>query len=229
MTALWLTRARLREDASLAALAPVLLPADANARTGMAHRLVWTLFADTADRRRDFLWREDKPGQFMVLSARPPMTGGERLFTVEVKPFAPVLERGDRLHFMLRANPTIDHAVADRLRPSRRSDVVMDALKPLPPGEARQQARPRVIQTAGALWLRRTGERHGFVPEHVQADGYDQLRIPRLDGKAAIQVSTLDFEGVIELTDPIAFLARLGQGFGRARGFGCGLMLIRRA
>ena len=34
---------------------------------------------------------------------------------------------------------------------------------------------------------------------------------------------------LIEVTDPPAFLARLAAGFGRAKAFGCGLMLIRRA
>jgi CRISPR system Cascade subunit CasE len=38
----------------------------------------------------------------------------------------------------------------------------------------------------------------------------------------------LDISGVLEVRDPARFLARLIQGFGRARAFGCGLMLIRR-
>jgi CRISPR system Cascade subunit CasE len=62
----------------------------------------------------------------------------------------------------------------------------------------------------------------------VKADGYDQRHIPR-DGKAPITLSTLDFEGVLAVTDPPIFLAALASGFGRARAFGCGLMLIRRA
>ena len=229
MTALWLTRARLRQDASLAALAPVLLPADPDARAGMAHRLVWTLFADTAERTRDFLWREDKPGCFMVLSPRLPIPEADRLFTIDTKSFAPVLDRGDRLGFLLRANPTVDHAVAGHLRRSSRSDVVMDALRPVPRGEERQRMRPRIVQEAGAAWLHRVGGRCGFMPVAVQADGYDQLRVPRAPGKVPMSVSTIEFEGVLEVTDPDVFLARLEKGFGRARAFGCGLMLIRRA
>ena len=229
MTALWLTRARLRQDASLAALAPVLLPEDANARVGTAHRLVWTLFADNAERVRDFLWREDKPGCFMVLSPRPPIPEAERLFTIDTKPFAPVLDCGDRLGFMLRANPTVDHAVAGRLRRSSRSDVVMDALKLLPSGEERRRVRSRIVQEAGAAWFHRMGGRCGFVPAAIQADGYDQLRIPRMAGRLPMSVSTIEFTGVLEVTDPGMFLAQLEKGFGRARAFGCGLMLIRRA
>lgn len=38
----------------------------------------------------------------------------------------------------------------------------------------------------------------------------------------------IDLEGVIEVTEPEAFLDRLAQGFARAKAFGCGLMLIAR-
>ena len=228
MTALWLTRAHLRQDASMAALAPILLPEDASARAGTTHRLIWSLFADRADRLRDFLWREDKPGHFMVLSRRPPVASAERLFEFEVKPFSPMLDCGDELGFLLRANPTIAHAVPGRAHRSRRSDVVMDALKPLAPGQARQQARPHVVQEAGAVWLGRAGERSGFRPTTVEVDGYDQLRIPRAPAAAPMSISTIDFQGALQVTDPGVFLDRLAEGFGRGRAFGCGLMLIRR-
>ena len=35
--------------------------------------------------------------------------------------------------------------------------------------------------------------------------------------------------GEITITDPAAFLSKLPLGFGSAKAFGCGLMLIRRA
>ena len=38
----------------------------------------------------------------------------------------------------------------------------------------------------------------------------------------------MDFSGMLEVKDPARFLTQLAQGFGRARAFGCGLMLIRR-
>jgi CRISPR system Cascade subunit CasE len=226
MSALWLSRASLREDAGLDALAKVLLPEDEDARAGMAHRLIWTLFADGPDRARDFLWREDKPGQFVTLSARPPAER-QSLLTVETKAFAPVLEAGDRLGFRLRANPTIDHVVPGRTRRSQRVDVVMDALRHVPV-EGRAEARPEIARTAGAAWLMGIGVRHGFTLGETRIDGYRTRRIPR-DGPTPMRLSTLEFEGVLTVTDPVSFLARLTAGFGRARGFGYGLMLIRRA
>ena len=46
MTGLWLGRAHLKRDASLSALAGLLLPDDPHARVAAGHRLVWSLFAD---------------------------------------------------------------------------------------------------------------------------------------------------------------------------------------
>lgn len=226
---LYLARARLRRDASVAALAPLLLPEDANARALAAHRLAWSLMPSDAGAVRDFLWREEGPGRFMLLASRAPTPSA--LFDVESQPFEPVLAAGDRLHFALRANPT----VARRLPGQRgkRDDVVMHALSALPgkrQGE-RDKARPEAILHEGTAWLLRLGQRHGFTPDpaRLAVDGYNLLRIPRAGGTPPIRLATLDYQGVLTVTDPAAFLSGLVAGFGRGRAFGCGLMLIRRA
>ena len=41
--------------------------------------------------------------------------------------------------------------------------------------------------------------------------------------------SSLDFDGVLELSNPDTFLAGVERGFGAAKAYGCGLMLIRGA
>ena len=225
MSELWLSRARLRGDASAAALARLLVPETASARPAAAHHLVWSLFADGPERRRDFLWREQAPGRFMTLSARPPVNVAG-LFDLDSQPFAPVLARGDRLGFMLRANPVVARATAPRHR-GKRHDVVMNALHPLP-REQRAGARPDAVLTAGRAWLARQGAAHGFQPEGEAAvDGYDSVVIPRGAGAPA-RFGVLDISGALAVEDPARFLAALAAGFGRARAFGCGLMLIRR-
>ena len=41
--------------------------------------------------------------------------------------------------------------------------------------------------------------------------------------------STLDFEGVVlTVSDPAALVPAIAHGFGGAKAYGCGLMLIRR-
>lgn len=226
MTALWLTRARLRRDAPVAALAPLLLPDGEGPRAAASHRLVWALFTDGPDRRRDFLWREEAPGRFLALSPRPP-DGMSGLFDLDSKPFEPVLRAGDRLGFALRANAVVTHVGAPGGR-GKRHDVVMDALRGLPKDE-RAARRLETVVSAGRCWLARQGAAHGFEPDgSTGVDGYDQLRIDRGTKARPATFGLLDFDGALTVQDPVRFLRALAAGFGRARAFGCGLMLIRR-
>lgn len=223
MIPLFLSRATLRRDAPLLALARALIPEDDGARIGATHRLVWSLFGDSPDRRRDFLWRAKDRHGFLILSSRPPEDRHD-LFSLEAKPFAPLLRTGQRLRFSLRANPVVAIPPAQGQR-GKRHDVVMHALRSVPPGQ-RGAARREAIETAGRGWLDRQAERAGFRVEHgVAIDGYEQLRIPR-ENAPAMRVSVLEFDGVLTVTDPDALLAAIARGFGRARAFGCGLMLI---
>ena len=226
MTELFLSRAQLRRDSgAVAALARLLVPDDAGPRAAATHRLVWALFADAPTRQRDFLWREEAPGRFMTLSARPP--AALDLFEVDSKPFSPCLAVGDQLGFALRANAVVARAEAPGYR-GKRHDVVMDALRRAPEGQ-RAEARLGIVIETGRSWLARQGAAHGFTPhDGVGVDGYEQIEIARDAGRPA-RFSQLDLSGVLTVTDPVAFLTALAAGFGRARAFGCGLMLIRRA
>ena len=239
MTGWYLSRARLRPDLAARELARALLGGDRDASVAAGHRLIWTLFGDDPDRRRDFLWREETPGalaetRFYLLSARPPE---DRLGLFELdppKPFAPELRPGDRLRFSLRANPVVTRKDTEG-RPCRH-DVVMDALQRRGIGSgARAEHRWPVLQEAGRAWLERQGERSGFRlvidgegRPALRVDGYDQRVIPRERARPAV-FSVVDFEGVLEVADPSSFLAALTRGFGKAKAWGCGLMLVRRA
>lgn len=236
MTAdLYLSRVRLRSarGEALAAIAPVLIPEDRGARTGHAHRILWLLFQADAQARRDFLWREEGHGRYLILSRRPP-ADPQGLFEVETKSFAPVLAPGDRLTFALRANPVMASKQAaagegkDRRTRGKRVDVVMHQLHGVARGE-RAEARGRIAAEAGAKWLTAQGTRAGFrLAGTPVVESYNQMAIERRRGRSA-GIAVLDLKGEIEITDPAVFLAKLAVGFGSAKAFGNGLMLIRRA
>lgn len=222
-----LARARLRRDQPVEALARILVPEEPGARLGAAHSLVWALFADGPDRRRDFLWREMRPGEFLILAARPP-TDAHNMFDLEFKSFAPVLRPGQRVAFDLCANPVISVPEKPGQR-GKRHDVVMHVLSKVS-RDKRAATREATIRDAGTAWLARKGSAAGFSvdPSRLYIDGYDRVRIPRSDARA-VSFSTLSFQGVLTIEDPAQFLAAVLRGFGAAKGFGCGLMLIRRA
>lgn len=220
---LFLSKISISQSPSARALGALISPDDAGARMGAHHRLLWAAFTDGPDRARDFLWREEGQGVFFTLSARPPQQID--LFAPhQCKPFAPALSIGDRLQFTLRANATRTK------RGGARVDVVMDALHGLEQGE-RAAARMPVAQREGQAWLERQGATAGFRPLDVTVTDYTAQALEGYRGprKAQPQFGILDMAGHLEVTDPTAFVAQLARGFGRAKAFGCGLMMVRRS
>lgn len=220
---LYLSQIRLSRNPAIEALAPLLRPSGAGQRRAAQHNLLWSAFTDGPDRRRDFLWREDRDGSFLTLSSRPPVQTD--LFQPHrIKVYAPALSSGDRLEFQLRCNAT------RQKRGGERVDVVMDALHSVLPG-SRAEGRMRVAAEEGRAWLSRQGEKAGFTLIMAEAEDYRTEVLPGHRGprKGQPQFGILDLSGRIEVNAPDTFLNHVAAGFGRAKAFGCGLMLIRRA
>ena len=228
---LYLSRLTLRRNAPTAALMPLLDPQEAGQAVDAHHRLMWSVFSDGPGRERDFLWRADGQGRFFTLSAREPAPSA--LFRPhETKVFEPSLNMGDRLQFRLRANATKDRAVVGRGRKSqrkdRRVDVVMDRLYEAAAGAKRAELRDQVAEAAASDWMARQGATRGFRSHLTVVEGYSTINLGRRRRQGAT-LGILDLVGLIEVTSPEVFLPALARGFGRAKSWGCGLMLIRRA
>jgi len=222
---------------------------------GGAHRALWKVFSRSKTQPRDFLFRQDDLGvrgagrvAFFVLSTQRPNEDSAGIWSVETKPFSPVLREGDRLRFSLRASATVKRpreaaAQGQERRQGKRHDVVMDLLH-RSGGKGGELEVVDAIQAAGIRWLAAKAQRAGFELDQdvggievdgllgerrdaVRVDGYRQHRVPRRD-KTPIQFSTLDFEGRLVVRDPELFLRQLTAGFGPQKAFGCGLMLLRR-
>ena len=225
----YLSQARLRRDASVSALLPLLLGDRDHRSSGQpGHHLVWYLFAERNEAHRDFLWREMAPGSYLVLSARQPVDRCGLFELDEPKAFEPLLEQGDRLRFSLRANAVVRRRAATGGRIAKH-DVVFDALRDRASGE-RAANRFATARQQGFAWLERQGQAAGFGvrEQDVLVDRYQQHKVPR-KAEAPMSYSTLDFDGVLTVDDPSRFLAAIARGFGSAKAYGCGLMLIRRA
>ena len=222
-----IARARLRRDVPAQSLARLLVPEDPGLRLRAGHHLVWALFADDRDRRRDFLWRQTSPGEFLILAARPP-SDPHGLFVLEYKPFAPALRAGQCLRFDLRANPVVNISATRGAR-GKRHDIVMHALSKFETAE-RAAAREEVMRVTGSAWLAAKGAAGGFSvdPGRLYIDRYERVRIPREDARAVV-FSTLTFQGLLTVFEPTRFLECILRGFGAAKAYGCGLMLIRQA
>jgi CRISPR-associated protein Cas6/Cse3/CasE subtype I-E len=78
-------------------------------------------------------------------------------------------------------------------------------------------------------WLARCGEARGFEidREATRVAAYRRVSLSHRGTQPAV-FGQVDFEGVLTVCDGEAFGAALAEGFGRAKAFGCGLMLRAR-
>lgn len=201
-----------------------------------AHQMLWRLFPDHQG-ARPFLFRQEleeiaEGGAprglplFYVLSDREPVSI-PGLLDVQCKPFAPALEVGEQLAFRLRANPTVAKSAGEGQR-SHRADVLMNARKPFSPGERTSQACTQAMNDAAREWLASRAPSWGFhLPVAPEVGAYRQHALPKDKGRP-IRFSSVDYEGLLEVADPGRLIETLAHGVGRAKAFGCGLMMLRR-
>lgn len=200
------------------------------------HEMIWQLFADIPDRKRDFLYRADLEGRDSVvylLSERKPEYDG-KVWDIESKPYNPVLREGDYLSFLIRVNPVVTRTEPDVERKCirHRHDVIMDAKRRLVETNSFFPGNMSVlIQQESSRWLLNRSEGSGFlpVPGRIIAGGYRKMEFSQGRKKNRISISVVDLEGVLRVTEPDLFLKKIYDGIGPAKGFGCGLMLIKRA
>jgi len=224
---------RLRRDVS-----PKEVVALSNGDTYQVHKLIWNLFSDGSERRRDFLYRYEAIHgwpTFYTVSAREP-NDPSNLWKIQSKEYSPKIAKGDRLAFSLRVNPI--RSKRDGNDKQHRHDVVMEAKTRLGFKALPLEQRPHIavlVQEAGVSWLQSRETELGFTVDEsegkqaVRADGYVQHRLSKGKGAKPVTFSTLDFNGVLEVVDPDRFVGKsLYEGIGPAKGFGCGLMLVKR-
>lgn len=199
------------------------------------HRLLWRLFPDDPEADRDFLFRRDslpeqglfhspvRPLFYMVSRRQPVAIPG--LLRVESKEYRPTLSAGDRLAFGLRVNPVVT-------RDGKRHDVVIDARKRIEREGGEMENKAALVAEHGLAWLEKRAEKHGFAvsASSTRVEGYLQHRLPTSERKGQhIRFSTLDYVGVLTVTDPERFAHALFTGIGPAKAFGCGMLLVKRA
>jgi len=250
MSDLWFTRATLKTgSADVAPLLNTLLATDASGHgRDTTHRLLWTLMPESMQGagklgaaggdRAAFLWcrapdREKRPAWYVL---GPAPRADAALFEVESKPWSLAPSAGDRLLFELTVHATVDRMLApEQGREGRkRIDVVLDAILAAErEGEAAARAEIRRERGEKAMrnWWASQGARCGFTPLSTAMVDYHTLPLgrSRTRGRNPVQLGIARLNGTIEVTDPAAFAHKVAVGFGRAKAFGCGLMLLRRS
>lgn len=194
------------------------------------HQLVWQLFADHTERQRDFIYRHEASNGspiFYTVSERQP-AGDSKIWNIHTKEYKPKLRAGQLLGFTVCANPI--RAKREDNGQQKRHDVIMEEKLKLKK-EGKDFDIPDIVQKNGLQWLEERADSHGFsvASNNVRVDGYRQHKFFKKKGNNAISLSTVDFNGILTVNDPDVFINKcLFKGIGSAKGFGCGLMMVRR-
>jgi CRISPR system Cascade subunit CasE len=100
----------------------------------------------------------------------------------------------------------------------------MNAKKQAPPGKSAE-----MVDAAAINWLRMRGPAIGLEIDiqQLRRDGYRQ-HVASRSGGTPLRFSSLDFDGCATVTDPQRLTEALFAGVGHSKGFGCGLLLVRR-
>lgn len=188
------------------------------------HCALWRLFpgqgpggrTNAEEKRTGFLFRieENRPGRgatIIMQSANPPQRGSEGASVARLStPFEPSLKPGDRLRFLLTANPV--------------KTITDETGRTNAKGEAKKCRVPLIREEEQRAWLVR--KLNGAAELKTL-----ELRTERplyFRKKVTGKIVSVTFSGILRVTQGNAFVSLLKNGIGPAKAFGCGLMLVRR-
>ena len=187
------------------------------------HRQLWRLFpgqeretrASGDEARHGFLFRvEDqrtgRPARLLVQSQRMPASA-DGVCLLGVREIRPAPTAGRRLAFVLTANPV---------------KTITDAERDAKPGKQSEKCRvPLIKEEEQRNWLARK-----LIPAAtlVSTNVLPHAPLYFRKGKSAGKLVTCTFEGVLRVDEPEQLAHLLENGIGPAKGFGCGLLLVRR-
>jgi CRISPR system Cascade subunit CasE len=197
------------------------------------HQLLWDLFPKDPDAKRTFLYREEQNSNtrlpmFYVVSADKPIHENSFLRIVGVKDYSPQVYVGQQLRFTSRINPVVSRMIKDRKR-SQKHDVWADAKKRGKAAGLFGVDLSGFVEQESKTWLVSRAEKSGFAlkEDRVVLEGYQSHCFRKAARGREIKYGSLDFKGVLSVTDAELFKETLFYGIGRSKAFGCGLMMVK--
>jgi len=188
------------------------------------HQEVWDLFADNPGRDRDFIYRLDYSGKLPLVYTVSNRNPNDRkgIWHIESKEYMPIIRNGARMGFTVRISPTVK-------REGKRHDVVMDLkFNMQKTQQISEKSMQDIISDSCRKWIDARAEKNGFNIIDCRCDDYRQVTFDKKKDGVNVRYSTVDITGVIEVIDHTSFIKLLFKGIGPEKGFGCGLIMVRK-
>lgn len=181
------------------------------------HRLLWKLFPEDAEANRDFLFRVEQSdyscAEILMQSNRRPEVPSNAARILACKPYQPVFVQGQRLAFLLMANPI---KMINDESGRRNAD-----------GEIKKSRVPLIREDDQRTWIERKLGAAASI-ETLVIDPVSSIKFRKVKEDRAGKIQPVRFQGILRVEDAETMTALLQNGIGPAKAFGCGLMLVRR-
>jgi CRISPR system Cascade subunit CasE len=183
------------------------------------HLTLWRLFPEEPAAKRDFLFRvgeSDYSGTVVLMQSnrQPEAPSGSATRILACKEYRPVLTRGQRLQFLVVANPI--KMINDE---NDRKDTH---------GETKKCRVPLIREEEQRAWVERKLHEAAQI-ETVVLDHGSPLQFRKAKEDRTGKIQTVTFKGILQVQD-IGIMARvLETGIGPAKAFGCGMISLARA
>lgn len=187
------------------------------------HRQLWRLFPgeeketrkNGEEMRQGFLFRIEenqtgRPARLLVQSRHAP-EAASGLVLIAAREFQPQPVAGQRLAFLLTANPI---------------KTITDTQRKAKPGKRSEKCRvPLIREEDRRAWIARKLDAAAEI-ETVSVLPHAPVYFRK--GNRGGKLATVTFEGVLNVLAHEALVRLMENGVGSAKGFGCGLLLVRR-
>ncbi|MFA5343078.1 MAG: type I-E CRISPR-associated protein Cas6/Cse3/CasE [Kiritimatiellia bacterium] len=175
------------------------------------HQLVWQAFPGRDGQPRDFLTRldrreRDRQFRLLIVSAQLPVRPADwpdAPDAWQTRTITPAFLAHRQYRFQLRANPTKRNNASRKRLPLRTAQEQTD-------------------------WLKRKAQQSGFAVDdetlRIIPEGREWFRVEKR--KQTGFHHAVEFEGILTVTDQVAFQTAVVKGIGSAKGFGFGLLAL---
>jgi len=156
--------------------------------------------------------------KYYVVSDNLPQNFDPKIVHIRSKSYQPVVEKGCPLRFDVRltAEPRVKN-VRTSLVPAYKEKL----------GKNHSLRRDTLMHDAAVDWFSKHSMKYGFKVRDLFIQGFHKYKFKKSDG-SPVDFDSLDIRGVLEVSSPAVFVSTLYRGIGKARAYGCGLMLVSR-
>lgn len=181
------------------------------------HRVLWKLFTEDVEANRDFLFRVEQSDRtsaaILMQSNREPETASSAARILACREYPLSLQTGQRLRFLLVANPV--KMINDK--GGRRNSE----------GEPKKCRVPLVREEDQRAWIERKLQDAASL-ESLVIDPVFPLRFRKSKEDRVGKIQPVGFQGVLSVKEPDALVGLIQAGIGPAKAFGCGLLSLAR-